>query len=1049
VDGLQQVMLNLLDNMTVTSVTRGAIGLSFTHTADILDITLDQVFDAGQSFGVTVGYSGSPQGGGFGTFGWNKYPSAGDGEMVWSLSEPEGARNWWPCKDRPDDKATVQEWWTVKSTWTATGNGLLVDVQTLPGGRKQYRWEALHPLTTYLVSIAATDYVTFSDTYTPLAGGSMPIDYYVYSEDLVDAQTSYSRIPAMTQYFAQTFGEYPFVEDKYGMSSFPFFGAMEHSTNTSYGYLLIDGGHNYDWIIAHELAHQWWGDSVSPLTWADIWLNEGFASHAEALWAESNGGPWSYRAYMDSLYRSFFDGPVYDPNELFGGTVYNKGAWVLHMLRGVTGDTAFFLSLRDWYQNHMDDVGSTAQFQATAEGRHGGSLDWFFQEWVYGENRPDYEYGYTTADLGDGTYRTYVTIRQVQTNADVFTMPVDLELITVSGTDLRTVWNDAIDQDFVFDTTEPLIAVGFDPENWILKSSATPILLDDGDADGVPDHVDNCPRVANPDQSADTDYDQDGLSCIDDNCPLVANADQADQDSDGHGDLCDNCPTVVNQSQLDWDLDGLGDKCDVCTDSDDDGFGDPGFTTNTCPDDNCPNEVNLDQADSDADIVGDACDNCVSVVNADQADQDSDGLGDACDTCPLDPLNDSDADGVCGDVDNCPNDSNLDQVDSDGDTAGDVCDNCASFANPDQLDVDLDGHGDPCDNCPSNANPTQSNTDGDLWGDACDNCPTVFNLTSIDSDGDGVGDACDNCVVKHNPDQLDSDRNRIDQWAVSAVASSEWTDTDWSAAQATGAPELARCNSVETNWSPLGGGTDPESIELSYPTPVQAAGVRVFESGLQQGFVTRIDLRDTDGQVHTVWSGTDPTECGGELAWFGTPTTYMVDGVIVYTQVAEWEEIDAVELVGVGDESAPDGVGNACDRCPRFPGPHADNDADNAGNDCDCAPNDPSARSPAEIPGVFVDSPSPGTARLRWSNAAGADSFAVTRTLLSTLSTDNYGSCLASDLLIQMFDDAEIPTAGDGFGYLVHGVDSLCGPGTLGFTSTGSERLNTDPQACP
>jgi hypothetical protein len=218
---------------------------------------------------------------------------------------------------------------------------------------------------------------------------------------------------------------------------------------------------------------------------------------------------------MDSLYRSFFDGPVYDPIELFGATVYNKGAWVLHMLRGVTGDAAFFLTLRDWYQDHMDGVGSTAQFQATAEGRHGGSLDWFFQEWVYGENRPEYEYGYTTADLGDGTYRTYVAIRQVQTNAGLFTMPVDLELTTISGTDLRTVWNDAIDQDFVLDTTEPPIAVGLDPENWILKSSATPILLDDGDADGVPDHVDNCQATANPTQ-ADLDGDGSGDACDED-----------------------------------------------------------------------------------------------------------------------------------------------------------------------------------------------------------------------------------------------------------------------------------------------------------------------------------------------------------------------------------------------------------------------------------------------------------------------------------------------------------------------------------------------------
>jgi aminopeptidase N len=523
VDGLQHVPLDLLDDMIVSSVTRSATLLGFTHAGDVLDVVLDQPFDDGQSFEIRVAYSGSPLGGGFGTFGWNKYYSGGYGEMVWSLSEPEGARYWWPCKDRPDDKALVEEWWTVRSDWTATGNGVLLGVDPVAPGRSRYRWRSTHPLTTYLVSIAATDYSTFSDTYTTLDGGSMPIDHYVYANDVANAQVSFAATPDMVEFYAQTFGEYPFVEDKYGMSAFPFWGAMEHTANTSYGYGLITGDNTYDYIVAHEAAHQWCGNSVSPRTWADIWLNEGLASHAEALWAEHLGGMPAYHAYMASMYSPSFDGPLYDPDILFSATTYDKGAWIQHMLRHVLGDEAFFLSQRAWYANNKDGVGDTALYQATLESFHGAALDWFFEKWVYGANMPDYEYGFSSADLGDGTYRHYVRIRQVQTNAGVFVMPVDLTLVTGAGNELRTVWNDTADQDFVLDTSAPLVNLLFDNDDWILKVSADLIPLSDADSDGVPDRNDNCPATANPTQ-ADFDGDSLGDAC----------------DGDDDGDLLDD-----------------------------------------------------------------------------------------------------------------------------------------------------------------------------------------------------------------------------------------------------------------------------------------------------------------------------------------------------------------------------------------------------------------------------------------------------------------------------------------------------------------------------
>jgi len=543
-DGLLQVPLDLLDNMNVAWVRRDGTDLSFTHGGDILDITLDQSFDQGQSFEVRVQYDGSPMSGGFGTFGWHKYFSSSTPEMVWSLSEPEGSRNWWPCKDRPDDKAMVETWWTLRSDWTATGNGVLLGIDPMFGGRLRYRWRSAHPLPTYLVSIAATDYVTFSHTYTPLAGGSMPVDYYVYSEDLADAQVSFSETVPMIEFYAQLLGEYPFVGDKYGMSAFPFWGAMEHTANTSYGYPLINGDHNYDFIVAHELFHQWFGDSLSPATWADIWLNEGFASYGEALWFEHLGGEAALHDYMAGFWDSSFDGPIYDPNGLFTATTYDKAAWVQHMLRHVLGDTTFFQSQRAWYANYKDGVVDTAGYQALQETFYGASLDWFFQPWVYGVNQPDYEYGFSGVDHGGGLHRNYVTIRQTQTGAGLFTMPVDLTLVTTAGSEVRTVWNDALDQDFVLDTTAPLVDVLFDDDDWILKVSADVIPLSDVDADGVPDSSDNCPATFNPTQD-DLDGDQIGNLCDD------------DDDGDSIPDATDCAPLDAEQGVPD-EVTGVG-----------------------------------------------------------------------------------------------------------------------------------------------------------------------------------------------------------------------------------------------------------------------------------------------------------------------------------------------------------------------------------------------------------------------------------------------------------------------------------------------------------
>lgn len=201
-------------------------------------------------------------------------------------------------------------------------------------------------------------------------------------------------------------------------------------------------------------------------------------------------------------------------------------------------------------------------------------------------------------------------------------------------------------------------------------------------------------RIVDPSQCTGLDLDNDNYPEGCDNCPTIYNPNQDDEDSDGAGDECDNCPGLSNPSQADYDNDGIGDECDVCTDTDGDGYGDPGFPANTCPEDNCPDTYNPSQADNDGDGFPDACDNCPDVYN-DQTDSDSDGIGDGCDECPLDPDNDIDNDGYCANEDNCPEDYNPDQADDDQNGVGNVCEGCCmgeirgnvNYDPQDQIDI--------------------------------------------------------------------------------------------------------------------------------------------------------------------------------------------------------------------------------------------------------------------------------------------------------------------------------------------------------------------------
>ncbi len=217
--------LDLKANMTVSGCVAGGVPTTFTRSLDVLSVNLDRAYATGETVVVAVTYAGNPAGE---SFGWNTYSTQ---PLIWTLSEPYGARDWWPCKDLTTDKAdSVDVRVTVPSNLIVASNGLLKS-DVIVGSSRTAHWHEGYPIATYLVSLAIHPYATFSHWYTPLAGGaSMEVKYFVVQNRLTQAQTGYAPTVSMITAFAQGFGEYPFVDEKYGHAQFPWGGGMEHQT---------------------------------------------------------------------------------------------------------------------------------------------------------------------------------------------------------------------------------------------------------------------------------------------------------------------------------------------------------------------------------------------------------------------------------------------------------------------------------------------------------------------------------------------------------------------------------------------------------------------------------------------------------------------------------------------------------------------------------------------------------------------------------------------------------------------------------------------------
>ncbi len=464
---LNEIDLNLYDNMTVTSLLLDGKPVQFKNEDTRLKIEALAV-SLPDTFNIEIKYEGKPERRGLGSFSFGKKYGHW---IVYNLSEPNYASTWFPCNDLPSDKALLDIAITNDTAFISASNGILMSTST-EGARRTYHWKTLYPISTYLICLYSSVYTNFTDTYISQdKQDTMPVEYYAFPEDQENAKIDFDGHTGMIDFFSKTFGEYPFIKEKYGVAEFLWqMGAMEHQTLTGIGSNFVSGRRFFTDVYVHELAHQWFGDAVGPATWKDIWLNEGFATYCEALYSEHLAGEKALRSSMMSKFDESFSGALYNPgDDLFSPLVYDKGAWVLNMLRWEIGDDAFFSTLRNYYQKYKYKNASTDDFKDVCEETSGRSLDQFFKQWVFtGNNIPHIDYSWKSESVS-GKYDVTLRLEQIEKGYNDYDLPIGFSFKSESGeTVTKKVHLSQISGKYSFSLDFAPIEVIPDPENHLL-----------------------------------------------------------------------------------------------------------------------------------------------------------------------------------------------------------------------------------------------------------------------------------------------------------------------------------------------------------------------------------------------------------------------------------------------------------------------------------------------------------------------------------------------------------------------------------------------------
>ncbi len=474
-DGLNFFHFNLRNNFSIISLKLDGRPISYVReNTNTVRAEFDQEYNEGDVFELYIEYSGTAVSLGFGSI---EFGTISGNPYMFTLSEPYYSHTWWPVKDDNTDKSTFQISVILPSSMTVASNGVLLNVENLSGNRKMHTWRTEYQIVPYLVSIGATKYNTWTKSFN-YDGYSMPVEFYIWpGDDTTGNRSSWEKCIGMLKTFSDLFGIYPFILEKYGTYQFTFGGGMEHQTITGMGGF-------WESVNAHEVGHQWWGNMVTCATWHDIWLNEGFATYSEALWAEYKSGSSNFQAlkdYMQNRRPGSFSGTVYcydttDLGKIFSSdNSYRKGAWVLHMLRYLVGDTKFFEILHAFRNAFEYDSATTEEFIAVAEQTTGMDLGWYFIPWVYQPGAVRYEWGWANATSNGKNY-LLMHVRQTQSSSyPIYRMPIEVRP-TISGQkQLKSIWNDKKTQYYVIPISGNATSCTFDENKWILDISTSQV----------------------------------------------------------------------------------------------------------------------------------------------------------------------------------------------------------------------------------------------------------------------------------------------------------------------------------------------------------------------------------------------------------------------------------------------------------------------------------------------------------------------------------------------------------------------------------------------